>query len=137
MKILPVLVQALKENENMSETKSIILVDNPNEAVMLIGIGDANLKLIEHTFNVSVITRGESIQIVGENVDNKELAKQVFEALLKVIRKNINIDSRDVATAIEMAQKGTIEYLSELYDEEIARTAKGKAIRAKIGRAHV
>lgn len=115
----------------MSENMSVILVDNPNEAVMLIGIGDANLKLIEQTFNVSVITRGESISIAGENEENKELAKLVFEGLLKVIRKNINIDSRDVSTAIEMAQKGTIEYFAELYDEEIARNTKGKAIRAK------
>lgn len=115
----------------MSENMSVILVDNPNEAVMLIGIGDANLKLIEQTFNVTVITRGESISIAGEQEENKELAKLVFEGLLKVIRKNINIDSRDVATAIEMAQKGTIEYFSELYDEEVARNTKGKAIRAK------
>lgn len=115
----------------MSENMSVILVDNPNEAVMLIGIGDANLKLIEQTFNVTVITRGESITISGENEENKELAKLVFEGLLKVIRKNINIDSRDVSTAIEMAQKGTIEYFAELYDEEIARNTKGKAIRAK------
>lgn len=117
--------------QNMSENMSVILVDNPNEAVMLIGIGDANLKLIEQTFNVTVITRGESISIAGEQEENKELAKLVFEGLLKVIRKNINIDSRDVATAIEMAQKGTIEYFSELYDEEVARNTKGKAIRAK------
>ena len=115
----------------MSENMSVILVDNPNEAVMLIGIGDANLKLIEQTFNVTVITRGESITVAGEDEENKELAKLVFEGLLKVIRKNINIDSRDVATAIEMAQKGTIEYFAELYDEEIARNTKGKAIRAK------
>lgn len=115
----------------MSEKISALAVDNPNEAVMLIGIGDANLKLIEEVFQVQVITRGESIQIAGDNNDNKELAKKVFENLLKVIRKNINIDSRDVATAIEMAHKGTIEYFAELYDEEIARNTKGKAIRAK------
>ena len=115
----------------MSEKISALAVDNPNEAVMLIGIGDANLKLIEEVFQVQVITRGESIQIAGNNDDNKELAKKVFENLLKVIRKNINIDSRDVATAIEMAQKGTIEYFAELYDEEVARNTKGKAIRAK------
>ena len=30
-----------------------------------------------------------------------------------------------------MTQKGTIEYFAELYDEEIARTTKGKPIRAK------
>lgn len=110
---------------------SELLVDNPNEAVMLIGMSDANLKLIEETYNVHIITRGEIIQIAGDNNENKERAKTILHSLLLVIRKGINVDQRDVATAIEMANKGTIEYFAELYDEEIARNVKGKAIRAK------
>lgn len=115
----------------MSEKTLELLVDNPNEAVMLLGMSDANVKLIEETFNVQIITRGGLIQIAGEDDDKKECATAVLHGLLQVIRKGINIDQRDVATAIEMAGKGTIEYFAELYDEEIARNAKGKAIRAK------
>ncbi|KGR81500.1 PhoH family protein [Lysinibacillus odysseyi] len=115
----------------MSEKMSELLVDNPNEAVMLLGMSDANVKLIEETFSVQIITRGGLIQIAGEDHDKKECATAVLHGLLEVIRKGINIDQRDVATAIEMAGKGTIEYFPELYDEEVARNAKGKAIRAK------
>ena len=115
----------------MSDKMSELLVDNPNEAVMLLGMSDANVKLIEETFEVQIITRGGNIQIAGENDDKKECATAVLRGLLQVIRKGINIDQRDVATAIEMAGKGTIEYFAELYDEEVARNAKGKAIRAK------
>lgn len=115
----------------MSEKMSELLVDNPNEAVMLLGMSDANVKLIEETFDVQIITRGGLIQIAGEDDDKKECATAVLHGLLQVIRKGINIDQRDVATAIEMAGKGTIEYFAELYDEEVARNAKGKAIRAK------
>jgi len=114
----------------MSEHLTVLQVDNPNEAVMLLGISDANMKLIEEALKVHIITRGEQIQLAGEE-DAKELATFLLHALLKVIRKGINIDQRDVATAIEMTQKGTIEYFAELYDEEIARTTKGKPIRAK------
>lgn len=106
-------------------------IDNPNEAVMLLGMSDANITLIEETYGVQIITRGEVIQIAGEDEVNKKQAYDVLAALLKVIRKNINIDQRDVSTAIEMANKGTIEYYAELYDEEIARNTKGKSIRAK------
>ena len=113
--------------DNMSELQ----VDNPNEAVMLLGMSDANIKLIEETFHVQIITRGELIQIAGQDQEKKEQAKRVLHSLLQVIRKNINIDQRDVATAIEMSNKGTIEYFAELYDEEIARNTKGKPIRAK------
>ncbi len=114
----------------MSEQLTVLQVVNPNEAVMLLGISDANMKLVEEALNVHIITRGEQIQLAGEE-SAKEQATYLLHALLKVIRKGINIDQRDVSTAIEMTQKGTIEYFAELYDEEIARTTKGKPIRAK------
>lgn len=114
----------------MSEQQTILQLDNPNEAIMLLGISDANMKLIEEKLKVQVVTRGEEIQLVGEE-ENKARATELLHAILKVIRKNINIDQRDVATAIEMLNKGTIEYFAELYDVEIARNTKGKTIRAK------
>lgn len=100
------------------------------EAVMLLGISDKNLKLIEEELKVQLITRGETIRIVGEE-SNVEEVRKLMEQLLSVIHKGININSRDVSSAIEMSMNGTIEYFSGLYDEEIARNTKGKAIRAK------
>lgn len=115
----------------MTEQQPIQLtLRDPNEAVMLLGISDINLKLIEESFDIQIITRGDSIVIIGEE-QNKELAAALIEQLLLVIRKSININQRDVVSAIEMVNAGTIEYFSELYDEEIARNTKGKIIRAK------
>ncbi|OCS88527.1 PhoH family protein [Caryophanon tenue] len=114
----------------MTENISPLLLDNPAEAVMLLGMSDQNLKLIEEAFHVHIITRGETIHLVGED-EAREQVTQLLMALLQVVRKNINIDTRDVATAIEMTNKGTIEYFAELYDVEIGRTTKGKPIRAK------
>lgn len=105
-------------------------VQDPNEAILLLGISDGNMKVIEQELGVQIITRGESIRIVGE-ADKQQVAKQLIEQLLRVIRKGININQRDVSTAIEMSSNGTLEYFSELYDEEIARNVKGKSIRAK------
>jgi len=115
----------------MSETKQLdINLQDPTEAVMLLGISDKNVKLIEAELKVQLITRGEQIQIIGEE-KNVEDARQLMIQLLAVIRKGININLRDVSSAIEMSLNGTIEYFSSLYDEEIARNTKGKAIRAK------
>lgn len=114
----------------MTENISPLLLDNPAEAVMLLGMSDQNLKLIEEAFHVHIITRGETIHLVGEDAAREQVTELLL-ALLQVIRKGINIDTRDVATAIEMTNKGTIEYFAELYDVEIARTTKGKPIRAK------
>lgn len=114
----------------MSEQLIQLHIEEPNEAVMLLGISDQNMKLIEESMNISIITRGDTISLAGEEQDIIA-GKYLLEQLLKVIRKGININLRDISTAIEMVKNGTIEYFSELYDEEIARTAKGKAIRAK------
>jgi len=115
----------------MTENQATTLqVENPNEAIMLLGMADANLKMIEEAFTVQIITRGESIQLTGEDAA-KARATDVLNALLQVIRKNSNIDMRDVASAIEMENKGTLQFFASLYDEEIARSAKGKPIRAK------
>lgn len=111
-------------------------IEDPNEAVALIGNSDAHLKMIETELSVSVITRGESIIITGPE-EQIPLARSVIEALLSVIRKGITISQRDVMYAVQMAQKGTLEYFHDLYDEEITKNAKGKAIRVKtLGQRH-
>lgn len=114
----------------MDEQMIQLHVEDPNETVMLLGISDQNMKLIEEMLGVSVLTRGDTISISG-NEENRNSAKVLLEQLLKVIRKGININQRDVSTALEMVKSGTIEYFAELYDEEISRNMKGKAIRAK------
>lgn len=105
-------------------------LESPNEALALLGNGDAHVKVLEDELNISVITRGEAIAVAGEE-DKALLATNILQALLNVIRKGINISSRDVIYAIELSKKGTLEYFHELYEEEIAKTAKGKTIRVK------
>ncbi len=111
-------------------------VKDPNEAVLLLGTSDSHLSLIEESFDIHIITRGEVIRLEGSE-EGRQTGKLLLEQLLKVIRKNINIDQRDIVSAIEMAKNGTIEYFAELYDEEVARSATGRSIRAKtIGQRH-
>lgn len=121
----------------MTENELLELhVKDPNEAVLLLGISDNHMTLIEEALDIQIITRGEVIKLSGSE-EGKATGKLLIEQLLKVIRKGINIDQRDIVSAIEMAKSGTIEYFAELYDEEIARNAAGKIIRAKtIGQRH-
>ncbi|MBM7649997.1 phosphate starvation-inducible PhoH-like protein [Bacillus ectoiniformans] len=113
------------------ETKMTeIQLDDPNEAVSLFGVSDKNLTVIEEEFNVSIITRGEAIRISGEE-EAILLVNEIIRKLLSIIRKGINISERDVINAVQMAKRGTIEYLDELYQQEITKNAKGKSIRIK------
>ncbi|HEY9577078.1 MAG TPA: PhoH family protein [Pseudobacillus sp.] len=116
----------------MTEEKNVmnIQLENPNEAAALLGVSDKNLTILEEEFDVSLITRGETIHIAGTEA-NTALVREIIYRLLLIIRKGINIGERDVMNAVQMAKHGTIEYLDELYDQEITKNAKGKSIRIK------
>ncbi|MFK9091415.1 PhoH family protein [Bacillus salipaludis] len=105
-------------------------LENPAEAVNLLGNSDQNLIMIEQELGVSIITRGESVSLSGDE-DKVIMAGQILDRLIFVIRKGITISQRDVLYAIQMAQKGTLDYFVNLYDEEIGKNVKGKTIRIK------
>jgi phosphate starvation-inducible PhoH-like protein len=107
-----------------------VQLENPAEAINLLGNSDQNLKIIEQELSVSIITRGESVSLSGDE-DKVTMAEQIIDRLIFVIRKGITIGQRDVLYAIEMAKKGMLEYFVNLYDEEIAKNVKGKSIRIK------
>ena len=113
-----------------------VQLENPAEAITLLGNSDQNLKTIEEELNVSIITRGESVSLSGDE-DKVIMAGQIIDRLIFVIRKGINISQRDVLYAIQMAQKGTLDYFVNLYEEEIGKNVKGKTIRIKtLGQRH-
>lgn len=109
---------------------SKLQLENPNEAIALFGISDSNLKMLEAEYEVSIVTRGETIDVSGKEANVEKVYHVLFQ-LLKVIRKGINISERDVVYAIQMEKQGMIEYFTDIYEEEITKNAKGKIIRVK------
>lgn len=107
-----------------------VQLENPAEAMALLGTSDQHLKIIEQELNVSIITRGESLNLSGDE-EQVSLAGQILDRLMFVIRKGIAISGRDVLYAVQMAQKGTLDYFVNLYEEEIGKNVKGKSIRVK------
>lgn len=107
-----------------------VQLENPAEAISLLGNSDYNLKIIEQELGVTVITRGEAVSLSGDE-EKVILAGQILDKLMIVIRKGINISQRDVLYAVQMANAGTLEYFVNLYEEEIGKNVKGKTIRIK------
>ncbi|MBT2729092.1 PhoH family protein [Neobacillus sp. C211] len=107
-----------------------VQLENPAEAISLLGNSDTNLKIIEQELDVTIITRGEGVSLSGDE-ENVNLAGQILNKLMIVIRKGINISQRDVLYAVQMANAGTLEYFVNLYEEEIGKNVKGKTIRIK------
>jgi phosphate starvation-inducible protein PhoH and related proteins len=123
---------------SLSETKRLnsLQLENTTEAASLFGPNDAFLKVIEHKLNVGIVTRGEEILVTGE-LAKAEMVEETLSVLLKLVRKSIKISERDIVYAVQLAEKNMLDELSELYEEEIAVTAKGKPIRVKtLGQRH-
>lgn len=113
-----------------------VQLDNPAEAITLFGNADSNLKMIEQELDVSIVTRGESVSLSGDE-EKIELAAQILDKLMVLVRKGIAVTGRDCLYAIQMAQKGTLDYFVNLYEEEIGKNVKGKPIRIKtLGQRH-
>ncbi|MCI2847102.1 PhoH family protein [Staphylococcus hominis] len=109
----------------------IIQIDNINHSQALIGNNDEHLKSIEEAFDVIIHARGQEIAVKGQALEHVEKAELVLKNLLKVIELGHSITLKDVEAAIKMAKNDTIQYLLDLYDEEITKDAFGKTIRAK------
>ncbi|GAA3722285.1 PhoH family protein [Salinicoccus jeotgali] len=108
-----------------------INMDSLEEAQALLGANDQHISFLEEEFGVTIHTLGNEITVEGSSEKNVGMAEDVLSNLLKIIQRGMAVNLRDVQSAALMAQKGTIEYLADLYNEEIARDQKGKSIRAK------
>ncbi|BGE82303.1 PhoH family protein [Staphylococcus petrasii] len=109
----------------------IIQIDDINQSQALIGNNDEHLKAIEEAFDVVIHARGQEIAVKGQVIEHVEKAELVLKNLIKVIELGNSITLKDVEAAIKMAKNDTIQYLLDLYDEEITKDAFGKTIRAK------
>ncbi|MCT7693267.1 PhoH family protein [Lactobacillus iners] len=103
---------------------------DPKNIVNLVGINDANLKLLEETYDISIVENGNTIQLSGDE-STVASAVAVLNALDKVITDGIMISATDVISASKMAEKGTLEYFGELYNQVLIIDSKKRPIRVK------
>lgn len=101
-----------------------------DDVSMLLGAHDKHIKLIEETTETTIHTRGEIIQIIGEQ-SQISLAASAIRTLQELIKRGIHVSTPDVVTALKMGQKGTLDYFVEMYEEEIVKDRNGKPIRVK------
>lgn len=107
-----------------------------SEALLLFGPHDSYLKQLEEKTTAKIATRSGELVISGEKSEVDKLAN-LIEMLLQLVRRGITLSERDVSYAMQLAEKGEAEQLLHLYDEEVARTQRGKVIRAKtLGQRH-
>ena len=88
-------------------SEKIFRFSNPDMAINLVGINDANLTLIEEGLNVRISPFGDELRISGET-EAVSLTLQLLEAATKLLAQGIKLSPQDIASAVAMAKRGTL-----------------------------
>lgn len=103
---------------------------NANIAPALFGINDSYLKLLEESKNVTINPFGDYIKISGNQEDVIE-TQEILSELVKLLNQGINLSEADIVSAVKMAEKGTLEYFQDLYNNTLLKDRAGRPIRVK------
>lgn len=107
-----------------------INLKNQDEATQLLGNQDKHLKILEEQGQVTIHSRGDVIQLTGE-IEQVQMVYEILRQLQVLVAWGIPVSSPDVLTALKMAKKGTLEYFTDMYENELLKDRNGKSIRVK------
>ena len=107
-----------------------IEIERLEQAVNIFGSFDENIRLIETEFQVAVANRDGELRISGDPED-AVLAAKAIRALLTLSSRGENIGEQTVRYVIGLARSGQEDRVSELNQDVICITAKGRPVKAK------
>ena len=112
----------------MTAAEKRIVLENV-DMLALLGMNDANLKLVEDRFNASISVRGENVFIKGV-LEEIELIEKILKEMTYVLNTNGILSPQDVETILDLTIEGR-EIISEKEFDAIVLYTKNDAIKAK------
>jgi len=76
------------------------------DPTVLLGIGDANIKLIEHSIPAKIIARGEQIKIQGKESDVLR-AREILLEMMQTLSSRGDLNKKDVQQLIAFSNSNT------------------------------
>lgn len=113
-------------NNTKGDYKVHLEFDDNEKAAKLFGLHDTHLRLIENALDVTILTRGNLLTIIGSE-KNAKRAREILLFLWEKIALNGKLEIIDVEAAIRITLAGGPQHdLQSLHKKENAiRTAKG------------
>ncbi|MCB2206340.1 PhoH family protein [bacterium] len=111
------------------EIEKRIRIDGTNP-VVLFGFNDAHLRILEDRFDATIVARGESILIRGEDEIVDQIEK-VLKELVFIVNKTDSLSDRDVQTVIDIMTGGASPELSPDELDNVVLYAKKDYIKAR------
>ncbi|MBX5436516.1 MAG: PhoH family protein [Alicyclobacillaceae bacterium] len=103
---------------------------NNEEAVAVLGPNDALVELLDSSYNTKVTTRGNEICFSGNEAEVDEMYA-IVRTITQLSQLGVHLSEADYRYAIELAKRGDLGELTQLYTTEVATTHKGRPVRAK------
>ena len=108
-----------------------ISLNIPTEHVAnVFGQFDAYIKKIERTLNVTVVVRGDSMKLIGNERQIKS-ASNVFMQLLELSKRGNVITEQNVNYALSLAAEAKESAIVEIDKDCICHTINGKPVKPK------
>lgn len=117
--------------------EKIMLTDSAEQTALICGELDVNLEKIEKSFGVTVAvcdsdnTAGNKIKVEGSELSAVELAVDAIGYLKRMAKLNGTVTEQNIDYVIDMVTDGKKDELSELDDDTICLTSRGRPIKAK------
>lgn len=113
----------------MSVIENIIDIPTEHEKNVF-GQFDYNIKKIEKTLHVTIISRNGELKIIGGEAAAKR-AKSVFQQLLELSKRGNEITEQNVDYALSLSFEEKETVIVDLDDDIICRTIMGKPVKPK------
>lgn len=111
-------------------TESKLYLQDATEAMNLLGLEDAHLRLIEERLGGRCIVRGEEMTIIGEP-EEVEFTEVVVNELLSMVRQGHHLTPADVTYVISQAEEGHKSGVADALAKVVATNHRGRPIKAK------
>lgn len=107
-----------------------INVERIEDLVGLFGSFDSNVRLLENSLHVTVLSRENEIKLQGEP-ENVYKAARVVDGLLRILARGEAISDQNVNYVISLVEDGEEEKLGALGQDVVCVTLKGKPVKPK------
>ena len=107
-----------------------ISIERMEQAMNLFGSFDENVRLIEEEFKVTVLSREGELRVSGEPEDTMYACK-ALSALLTVSNRGEPVTEQNVRYVISLVRAGQEERISELTQDVLCISAKGRPVKPK------
>ena len=110
--------------------EKVISIDRMENLINVFGSFDENLRLIESELSVKIIDRESEVRIAGD-AEQVMYAEKAIDGLMGLAARGETINPQNVRYILKLVTEGRGDKISEIADDVVCITAKGKPVKTK------